>query len=812
MHSLRHQLLGALAAGTVMMLVSSAILREARYVESAQMSEQLHSAGVKLESGLRSRLLMTRALSAFVHLDEDFSDEQFLVFATALEQDATGVRSLQLARGSVVTYLTHPEQNKGVQGHDLFADPERRRLLQRAVDRRQYIMAGPIDLVQGGVGLIGRLPIYLPAPNEPTGDRFWGFASVLLDLDPLLAEAGIGAGHPELTFSLRGKDGLGAQGAVFYGEALAFSEDAVAVDVAFPNGSWQLTATVKPGAVIAAGPSVMLWATGTVLSLLVGWLIYSLLQTPQSLRVAADKAVAALQESERRVQGIAANIPGAVYQRALSRQGVVTYPYISPGFYDLLEVAPADVASGGVAWGGVDSADVTSAGGAPQSATAGDLVELRLDAAQTYKWRKATVESAFEGGRYDLELKLTLPSGEPRRIRLLAIVLSDGDGGLVWDGIILDITKQKLVEEQLRQAHKMEALGQLTGGMAHDFNNLLAIVVGNLELLEEDCVGTDSAEFVKQALEAAGRGAKLTRSMLTFARQQSLARQVLSLNELVESTVAISRAVLSKAVTLTTQLDPDLWPISNDAGQLGSALLNLVINARDAMPNGGNVHITTCNVQDQQQVELAVADTGTGMSPEMIERAFEPFFTTKPVGQGSGLGLSMIYGLVQQSGGEVAITSPSQGGTCISLRFPRATEDADGAAPTGQAADVAAIEARGEVVLLVEDDAGVRQIVHRQLLKLGYQVHQADDAVGALAMIDDGLTFDLMLTDVIMPRGMSGFELGGVVHERTSAPVIYMSGNHAPAGQPLHDDAVVLPKPVPQNELAVALRAVLDLR
>lgn len=784
-----------------MTLVAVAVTREARYVETAEMLGRLQSARVKLEAALNSRLHMVRGLAAFVQTHEEFTEELFMDFALALEEGLEGVRSLQLAPDAVVAYITHPERNVGALGHDLLADPNRRKLVQHVIDERLYLIAGPLKLVQGGVGLIGRLPVYVPteevpaadvaAADESTGDRFWGFATILLELEPLLAEAGVDENHAELSFSLRGRDGRGAEGDVFYGEASAFHAEAIKVDVAVPNGAWQMTATVKPGAVIVEGAGVMLWGGGLILSLLVGWLIYSLLQTPASLRVAADEAVAALRASEQRVQGIAANIPGAVYQRAVSRQGDMTYPYLSPGIHGLLEVTPEELAQ----W----------------TASAGDVVELRLDEGEIRKWREATSESSTEGARHDVELTLSLPSGQSRLIRSLAIMLPDQEGCLVWDGIILDITKQKLIEEQLRKSQRMEALGQLTGGMAHDFNNLLAIVIGNLELLEDDVAGTESAEFVEQALEAAGRGAQLTRSMMAFARQQSLSTKTLSLNELVVSTLAISKAVLSDAVTLTSALAEDLWPIRNDAGQLGSALLNLVINARDAMPSGGTVHVSTRNVVAKQLVELAVADTGTGMSPEVLERAFEPFFTTKAVGRGSGLGLSIIYGLVQQSGGDVAITSPSTGGTTITLLFPRAPDEfLDEESSSVDVPDGEIGPCRGESVLLVEDDAGVRELVARQLTKLGYQVQRAENAAAALAMIDAGAKFDVMLTDVIMPGSMSGFELGNDVRKRLSIPVIYMSGNHAPAGEPLHDDAVLLRKPVRQTKLSAALRAALD--
>jgi len=774
-----------------MTAVSLAILTESRHGEQAVMRERLDSVAIKLESAMHSRLHMVRGLAAFVRTHDKFSDEQFMRFATALEGGREGIRSLQLAPDAVVTYLTHPEWNEKARGHDLLGDPKRRDLVQAVIDGRKYLIAGPLNLVQGGVGLIGRLPIYLPDDNEPVGDRFWGFATILLDLEPVLAEAGIDETHAELAFSLRGKDGLGANGEVFFGEAAAFVDEAVVASVSLPNGSWQITATVKPGAMIVPAPSMLLWVGALLLSALAGWFLFNLLQKPQTLQVAAREAVAALQASERRVQGVAANLPGAVYQRVLSASGQVSYPYISQGFYDLFEIPVTSMSE--------------------QIISADDLIEQRLDPASLQRWREATSRSAADGSRYDVELTLVLPSGTNRWVRSLAIGRRDGET-MVWDGIILDVTDRRFAEEQLRQSQKMEALGQLTGGMAHDFNNLLAVIVGNLELLQDE-EGLTEPECVEQAMDAADRGAKLTRSLMAFARQQNLSTETVCLNDLVASTTAISKTVLSEAITLETDLQEDLFPINIDPHQLGSALLNLVINARDAMPNGGSVRITTRNLVAEGMVELSVADTGVGMKPEVLQRAFEPFYTTKPVGQGSGLGLSMIYGLVQQSDGEIKFDSAPGEGTTVTIRFPRQSE-------VGAVASVVVEEAvrdastgivRGETVLVTEDDPGVRKIVVKQLSRLGYQVMEAHDAASALVLLDSGKEADVVLTDIVMPGGMSGFELGAEIRKRFAGlRVVYMSGNHSAANAPVEDGSMVLSKPVHEAQLAAALRSVLD--
>ena len=253
----------------------------------------------------------------------------------------------------------------------------------------------------------------------------------------------------------------------------------------------------------------------------------------------------------------------------------------------------------------------------------------------------------------------------------------------------LDITEQRAAEEQLRQAQKMEAIGQLTGGVAHDFNNLLAIIMGNLELLNEQLVDqAQSADLVKRALTAVERGATLVQRLLAFSRQQSLQVRPVDLNMLVRGVIELLQGTLGKAITIQTLLAPGLWPTLADPAQLENALVNLALNARDAMPRGGNLTIETGNariersvmtlgevIQSGSYVMLAVSDNGLGMAPDVIERAFEPFFTTKGVGKGSGLGLSMIYGFVKQSGGYVKIVSKPNQGTTVRLYLPRVQAD-----------------------------------------------------------------------------------------------------------------------------------------
>ncbi len=363
-----------------------------------------------------------------------------------------------------------------------------------------------------------------------------------------------------------------------------------------------------------------------------------------------------------------------------------------------------------------------------------------------------------------------------------------------------DITEHRQREEQLRQAQKMEAVGQLTGGVAHDFNNLLSVILGNLELLDEklDPDG-ELTGLVTPAIKAANRGAALTHRLLAFSRKQSLAPKVTDLGELASGMTELLRRTLGETIEVDVVGDHDLWRCEVDHAQLEASLLNLAINARDAMPGGGRLTIETRNVARHEigadvgadvgiapgdYVMLAVTDTGSGMTAEIAARAFDPFFSTKDVGKGSGLGLSMVYGFVKQSGGHTELDSVEGEGSRFRIYLPRvrvvgfpaADTDTD-AADTDTPDTVAEMPSRGETVLVVEDDADVRSLTVAQLAGMGYAVIEAPDADEAMSFLGSTDRIDLLLTDVVLPGVMSGMELAVEARRRRpDVKVLYMSG------------------------------------
>ncbi|WP_434514165.1 PAS-domain containing protein [Dechloromonas sp. ARDL1] len=377
-----------------------------------------------------------------------------------------------------------------------------------------------------------------------------------------------------------------------------------------------------------------------------------------------------------------------------------------------------------------------------------------------------------------------------------------------------EITEQKRMQAALVQAQKMEAIGQLTGGLAHDFNNLLTVIIGNLAALQ-DHRPDDAAvnEFVDPALQSARRGVQLIKRLLTFSRQQPLEPQAVDIGQLIVGLAKLVRRSLPESITVSTDLSGATVHALADPGQLESALLNFALNSRDAMPDGGRLHIAARAVElstDAAAFDLTpghyalieVADNGCGMDAATLARACEPFFTTKRLGLGSGLGLAMAYGFARQSGGGISIQSQPGQGTTVLMALPLTAPESD----FDTAGDENALPHGGELVLLVEDEPNVRRVVRQQLIDLGYPVIEAEDGMQALEMIDQIIDIAIVVSDVIMPGGINGRQLAeAVLDRRPDMRVVLMSGYTDEPGTAPASDLPILSKPFVRQDLARAL-------
>lgn len=430
------------------------------------------------------------------------------------------------------------------------------------------------------------------------------------------------------------------------------------------------------------------------------------------------------------------------------------------------------------------------------------------------------------GGRLrDCAIRQRRKDGALVDIVLSGAPLYGAEGGLRSIVFVLeDVTERKLVERQLQQAQKMEAVGQLTGGLAHDFNNLLGVTIGNLDLLVADLRDIPKQQAMAEtALGGALRGAELTRQLLAFSRRQTLQPKIVQINEFVSGMTNLLRRTLGETIEVNMKLAADLWSANVDPTQVESALVNLAVNARDAMPSGGQLTVETANKRlddayvalnpeaiPGDYVMLAVSDTGTGIPREILERVFEPFFTTKETGKGTGLGLSMVYGFIKQSGGHIKIYSEVDVGTTVRLYLPRAAVATEGKGDTMPSEE--AFLGRGETVLVVDDNAEVRRTALTQLERLGYRVREAASGPEAIAVLREIDCVDLLFTDVVMAGGMSGLDLA--TRARAILPdlkILFTSGfaENARNGGEFHASDGFLSKPYRYQELAKKVREIL---
>ncbi len=450
-----------------------------------------------------------------------------------------------------------------------------------------------------------------------------------------------------------------------------------------------------------------------------------------------------------------------------------------------------------------------------------DLDRIWQEMEETYRLRQPFVLQYRIRGQ-DGEYRWYADRGRPR--------IAEDDTLLGYIGVVLDITELREAQAQLQQAAKMDAVSRLGGGIAHDFNNLLSIIIGNADLLVDKLDEGDKLRSrATTIVSAAMRAAELTSRVLAFSRRQPLQSRAIDVNELVAGFRSMLERSISEDVELEIVLGKGLWPATADPDRLESAILNLTINAQDAMPDGGKLAIETSNVAQQgpdallradgrptDAIVIAVRDNGTGMAPALLERVFEPFFTTKEVGKGTGLGLPTVYGFTKQSGGDVRIESEVGRGTTVRIYLPRASAEGEPVAIREISPAVGEVPGGTETILVVEDDAMLRANVERQLGDLGYKVVTAETGPHALARLDEIGEIDLLFTDVIMPGGMNGRQLADAARKlRPEIAVLFTTGyaNTAFAKDGSRDpDLKVLNKPYRRAALARKVREALDER
>ena len=620
------------------------------------------------------------------------------------------------------------------------------------------VVVGPIDLLQGGTAVMGRLPIYNADLSE---DNFWGFATVVMELQPLFELSGILPQPNDIQFALRGKDGRGENGEVFYGDQSVFAQNPVLSDVRLPYGKWQLGAIPNNGWTAGWPGRHWFYLLSIAIAVLSATLLFLLLRSPAQLQHMVDQATQALQKSQSRFRKL----------------------------YDDSPVMMCSINSAG------QIINVSNYWLSVTSRTREEVIDVYLtdllDDQSANSFAAEVLPTLLgEGKVLDAPLKLLCANKKTINITLSAVSEQSSDGGDEHFLVVMtDVTERMQTEEALRQSQKMESVGQLTGGIAHDFNNLLGIILGSLDTVSDKiAAGERKTHFqLQRAISAVNRGISLTHRLLAFSRKQQLDPVVTNINDVVSGIEDLIHRTVEEMITISIDLESDLWNCEVDISQLENALLNLIINSRDAMPEGGHLVIKTANLSVHNNIEtnnasdapaqfvsLSVKDNGHGIPKEIRTQIFDPFFTTKDIAKGSGLGLSMVFGFVKQSGGRINVDSETGEGTRIEICLPRVSKPAARMTEIVESEDQSTRRLR---VLLTEDNPEMRNLVTEMLSRLGHHVTDASDGRMAVELLEQGESFDILLTDAVLPGDIDGIRLAKTVF--SSLPdikVIIMSG------------------------------------
>lgn len=703
---------------------------------------------------------------------------------TLYETDYPGFHAIQWIDAKYKLRWSMPNLPQKLREHFKFDDgQDNPTVLRNAVARHETIITKPAELQDGSIGLLIYVPLYVDG-------QFNGFILGVHGIDEIFS--GLASYMKAQNYSMAvvsaGKEVFRSHGGSFIANSPWKKEHLVQLE----NIIWRVFIEPRPEylAKLHSGISKVVLIVGLLITVLAVLLIERALT--------ARRGEGRFRESETRFRNLADAASDWFWE--VDEKFICTWLSFDK---HPISGAPASDILGYPGWGwpGVEL-------------QAPDGLNTELDALMNehLPFRNFIIQAKY-------------PGFETRDISLSGVPIFDShDHFRGYRGACTDITRQKAIENQLRQAQKMEAVGQLTGGVAHDFNNLLAVTMSNAQMMELELDGSEELRSMAGAIVAASqRGAELTHRLLAFSRNQTLQPKALQLGALCEGMTSLLRRTLGETIAIEILIRNQPWSVMADPGEVESALLNLAINASHAMESGGKLSIMVENapIADKdwakrwegrtgEFVALRVTDTGTGMTNDVLEHAFEPFFTTKEIGQGSGLGLSMVHGFAQQSGGFATLESQEGQGTSVTIYLPRIETDV--------ASETVGAEPRhpnmgaGEIILLIEDEPAVRNATTNLLKMLGYEVVAAENGMEAIEIVSRIDQIDLLVSDIVLPGAMNGIEaFENIRRQRPDLRCLLMSGYASVSKFPLPDGAQLLMKPIELEQFSDKIRELLDL-
>ena len=753
---------------------------------------QVSAVRARVEGEINANALLVKGLVVAVSIEPNMSQERFIALSSPLLTGHSQIRNIAAAPNLIIKYMNPLAGNEAAIGLDYRKVPEQLKSVEFARDTGELVMTGPVNLVQGGRGLIIRMPVF--AHNETGNDTtFWGIISTVIDIEKFFIESGLYNSELNFNLAIRNKESVDdKQGELVFGENWVFESDPLLTEITLPHGTWLLATLPKGGWTQNVGNLTQYRITLFIIGLVIFVPLLVLSRSIQRRR-----------ESEERLQLLFKHSPV------------------------------------GIALNNYDTGDFIAVNNAllePIGYTFEEFLKLSYwdITPDKYKDDEAhQLERLEKTGQYGpYEKEYIHKDGSYVPVLLKGMIIHDSSGNkMIWS-FIEDISKRNQAEKSLQRSQKMDAIGQLTGGIAHDFNNILGIIMGNIELLQFDLPkeSIKSQERINSILDATQRAADLTKQLLSFSGKKSSKQSVTNINNLVHKMENLIARSVTPEIEVSIKLENDLWLTKIDQGDFEDAILNLSINARDAMAGHGQLIICTRNVNlDEafcelisnatpgEYIELAISDSGEGISLEQRERIFEPFFTTKDEGKGTGLGLAMVYGFVQRSHGYVDVISNLGTGTTIKLYLPRFIGEEKH--PIDKDTEQHIKLPRGtETVLIVDDEEALLQLSKVLLEGMGYKVFTATNGKQALEVLLQQRDIDLLFSDVVMPGGMSGYDLAE--QARAELPNIKVLLTSGYTGKAVDDNQVsktglglhILNKPYSRSELAIQVRKVLDQR
>lgn len=761
--------------------------------------EQLATIRAKLEGSINTELILARSIIIEVETNTDISKDRFFSIAKHFMNASKHIKNIGLAKGTVLTYVYPEEGNKAAIGLNYKNNASQWPAVRRVIEGGRTVVAGPLDLVQGGVGIIGRTPIFLNRNKTGSDSKeYFGILSVVINLPSMLQASGVGEKDSQLNIAMKGKDGLGDKGDIFYGQGDILEKNPVLMNIVLPGGGQWLMAAIPSNGWDSRSPRRYLYR---ILAAVITLIMVCLLYIQQNEMKNRKKVEAVLRESEEKYRRI--------------------FDHLQDGYIW------AD-SSGKILLANQFAADILGY----------DLDELKRKNLKNDLYffpeeRETVKEIIIRNGKIEnREIAFKKKDGSKIIVEVNSHLVFDNEQHQTMEGTFRDITVRKKAEEeqaelerQLMQAQKMESVGRLAGGVAHDFNNMLSIILGNIEIISSDVDPENPiASKLGEVEKAAQRSADLTRQLLAFARKQNTAPKIINLNQAIEGMLKMLIRLIGEDIELIWVPDGSLWPVRIDPSQVDQIIANLCVNAKDSIKDTGKITIETGNIhfsenQNRGNFEIrcgdyavvTVSDTGCGMDKETADKIFEPFFTTKGIGEGTGLGLSTVFGIIKQNNAYIDVQSEPGKGTGFKLYFPRHYDTVrdELSESHGQT-----FHKGSETILLVEDEQAILDMVQTMLERVGYHVLPAvspDEAIRISSRSESEI--HLVMTDVIMPS-MNGRELADtLLKSRPNLKCLFMSGytDDVIADKGVLDAGLdFINKPFLQHELLAKIRSILD--